>query len=404
LAVFWQFQELKKLNDKDLFTLMLNGKKNFFLSITLLLVVVVVRLLFPANFAQAETDQEKLDRLAKQIQEFQTEITRLSSQANTLSNQIAQYDIQIKLTALKIQETESEILQLGGRINQLEVSLNELTQAFTSRVVQSYKMIRLHEPLVTLVGSADLTSNFSNYQYLKKIEESDRKLLVRLENAQVNYKDEKISQENLQDELESQKKVLDGQKAAKAKLLATTKNDEKKFQQLLAQARAEMEAIQAIIAGGGQETEAGSVSEGARIANIIPSASPCSSGGHLHFAVASGGIYKNPADYLSPKTVTWDNSPDSSFSFNGSWQWPINDPIRITQGFGMTYYAAQLKYYGGNPHTGIDMLNANNDWMVKAVKSGTLYRGAIGCGGGTLRYVHVKQGDGIDTYYLHVNY
>lgn len=383
---------------------MLNGKKHFFLPITLILLTLVVRLLFPANVAQAETDQEKLDRLAKQIQEYQGEITRLSSQANTLSNQIAQYDIQIKLTSLKIQETEEKILQLGGRIDQLEVSLNELTNAFTSRVVQSYKMVRLHEPLITLIGSVDLTTNFSNYQYLKKIEESDRSLLVRLENAQVNYKDQKFSQENLQNELESQKKVLDGQKAAKARLLAATKNDEKRFQQLLAQARAEMEAIQAIIAGGGQETEAGSVSEGARIASIIPSASPCSSGGHLHFAVASGGIYKNPADYLSPKTVIWDNSPDSSFSFNGSWQWPVNDPIRITQGFGMTYYAAQLKYYGGNPHTGVDMLSAGSDWTVKAVKSGTLYRGAIGCGGGTLRYVRVKQSDGIDTYYLHVNY
>ena len=42
---------------------------------------------------------------------------------------------------------------------------------------------------------------------------------------------------------------------------------------------------------------------------------------------------------------------------------------------------------------------------VKSVKDGKLFRGSISCGGGTLKYVHVKhKDDGYDTYYLHVNY
>ena len=106
---------------------------------------------------------------------------------------------------------------------------------------------------------------------------------------------------------------------------------------------------------------------------------------------------------MSSRSVIWDNSPDSPFSFTGSWQWPINEPIRITQGYGMTYYAAKLNYYNGAPHTGVDMINIS-DYTVKAVKPGVLYKGAIACGGGTLRYVRVKQDDGYDTYYLHINY
>jgi hypothetical protein len=69
----------------------------------------------------------------------------------------------------------------------------------------------------------------------------------------------------------------------------------------------------------------------------------------------------------------------------------------------MTYYAANLRYYGGGPHTGLDMINPGN-LTVKAVKPGTLFLGSIACGGGTLRYVHVKQDDNYDTFYLHVNY
>ena len=66
----------------------------------------------------------------------------------------------------------------------------------------------------------------------------------------------------------------------------------------------------------------------------------------------------------------------------------------------MTAYAKTGAYSGG-PHTGLDMVS--DDLVVKAVKTGTLYKGAIGCGGGVLSYVKVDhQGSNIATYYLHV--
>ncbi len=351
----------------------------------------------------AETTEEKISRLSKEIEEYEQELKRLESQARTLSNQIAQYDAQIHLTTLKIAETEERILLLGGRINQLEISLRALTAAFSSRAVQTYKMARLNQPILMIISASDLAGAVSSFHYLQKIQEADRGLLVRLERAQTTYKVEKRDQEELQEELRKQKAFLDNQKQAKAKLLEITRNDERRYQQLLASARAEYEAIQAIIAGRGEETEVGTVSEGERIASLIVGPSACSTGGHLHFGIVKDEVYQNPANFLSNKAVEWDNSPDGPFSFNGSWRWPMEDPIRITQGYGMTYYAAQLKYYGGSPHTGIDMVNDSNR-QVKAVKSGTLYRGAIACGGGTLRYVRVDQADGYDTYYLHVNY
>lgn len=370
-------------------------------------------ILFSAAFALAflvaapmvsSQECDNLCELNKKIDEYQKEIGRLQSQANTLSNQISQFNAQIQLTQLKIDQTTEKILLLGGRIDQLETSLGSLTDAFSSRVVETYKMARLGDILFFLMSSGDLSDAVSRYRYLKKIQEADRDLLVRLQKAQNAYVAEKTDQEDLQNELENQSKVLGAQKEAKAQLLSVTKNDEQKYQQLLAKALAEVEAISAIIAGKGTETQVGAVSEGQRIASIIPTSSACSNGAHLHFEVVKDGGHQNPAGYLAPKGIVWDNAPDGPITFTGSWQWPVNDPIRVTQGYGMTYYAAQLRYYGGAPHTGIDMINANNDLTVKAAKAGTLFRGAIGCGGGTLRYVRVEQSEGIDTYYLHVNY
>lgn len=328
---------------------------------------------------------------------------KLGNQSKTLSSQVAQFNAQIKLTGLKITQTEEQISLLSGRIDQIEGSLGSLTTAFSERAVETYKMARVGDPFLLLISSDNLNEVFDRFSYLKKIQEGDRSLIQRLESAQNTYVEEKTDQEDLQKQLEIQKSALDSQKLAKAKLLEITKNDELKYQSLLAKARAELEAIQSILVGRGQETEAGRITEGSRIASVIPSSSACSSGAHLHFEVVKDKNHQSPANFLSSQSVIWDNSPDGQFAFTGSWPWPINNPIRITQGYGMTYYAASLRYYGGAPHTGVDMINPS-DYTVKAVKPGVLYKGAIACGGGTLRYVRVKQDDSYDTYYLHVNY
>src|SRR3990167_6467536 len=133
-------------------------KKAFFVLLLLLLIG-------QPPFAFAESESEKLERLGKEIEQYEQEINKLKSQAGTLSNQIAQYDAQIRLTTLKINQTEEKILLLGGRIDQLETSLQALTAAFASRVVRTYKMSRMNEPTLMLVLSPDLSSAVSSYHY-----------------------------------------------------------------------------------------------------------------------------------------------------------------------------------------------------------------------------------------------
>ncbi|KKQ51323.1 MAG: hypothetical protein US72_C0018G0015 [Microgenomates group bacterium GW2011_GWC1_38_12] len=343
-----------------------------------LLVLLLTFFFVRPIFVAAESESEKLERLSNEIEQYEQELGKLKSQASTLSNQIAQYDAQIRLTTLKIAQTEEKILLLGGRIDQLETSLTALTKAFTSRVVYTYKMSRLNEAYLMLIFSSDLNSAISSFHYLQKIQEADRDLLVRLEKAQVDYRDQKSDQEELQGQLEEQKSVLGAQKTAKAVLLEQTRNDERRYQQLLSAVRAEFEAIQAILAGKGQEEEVGKVSVGQRIASIIQGASCNSSGSHLHFIIRQGTATQNPFSYLR-SGIDYENCSGSScgsndgdpFSPTGGWDWPIN----------------------------------RNSTEVKAVKTGTLFRGSYGTGSCRLRYVRVDHEDSdLDTLYLHINY
>ena len=361
----------------------------------------------------AETQEERVSKLSQEIQQYENEIKRLQTEANTLSNQVAQYDAQIRLTSLKIAETEEKILLLGSRISLIQDSMDSLNNAFENRAKRTYKMARVEQPAMMFLTAYDLSDMIASFHYLRRIQEADRDLLDRLDKTKTDYNEEKNEQVQLQSQLEKQKTSLNSQKAVKANLLEVTKNDEKKYQQLLAAAKSEFEAIQAIVAGKGDESEVGHVNEGDKIATVIQGASCNSSGGHLHFMVVENGNTYNPFTYLQGG-ISYENCSGSSCgsgdadSFNpgGSWNWPVNPPIKFTQGYGNTWAVANTwvgRIY--QFHNGID-INNNSDAQVKAVKSGTLFRGSYtGYNGCRLRYVRVDHDEGnLETLYLHINF
>jgi peptidoglycan hydrolase CwlO-like protein len=224
---------------------MKNGRKLFLSSLASLAlffgVVFYVR-------AQSCGSASECDNL---IQQYTQQLTLLQGQAGTLKNQIAQFDAQIKLTTLKITQTQSQIELLGGRINQLEVSLNDLTKAFSSRAVETYKLSKFENNFFFILSASDINDAAQRFHYLQKIEEQDRSLLTRLTEAQTTYQGEKQDQETLQSQLKDQQAKLNTQKVAKNNLLAATQNSEAKYQSLLSQAIAQKNSFLSFVQSHG---------------------------------------------------------------------------------------------------------------------------------------------------------
>lgn len=323
------------------------------------------------------------------------------SQSNTLRNQIAQFNAQINLTILKIADTQSKIELLGGRIGQLEISLNDLTKAFSSRAIETYKLSRFENNFMFLLTASDINDAVSRFHYLKRIQEEDQSLLEKLQEAQTTYKGQKTDQETLQAQLESQKVLLDRQKKDKANLLAITQNNEAIFARLRDEAAAEL----AVVSGFGTETFMRDVNTGDTIGNIISGRSGCSTGRHLHFEVHQGGSVVDPNSFLSNTSYSYSYSDMGYYGSihpSGPWPWPINEPIIINQGYGATGYARGT--YPNKFHQGIDM-DSGSSTQVKAVHSGKLYGGSYNCTGalsGALLYTKVDNGDGTTVWYLHM--
>ncbi len=349
--------------------------------------------------------------LQNQINDLQNKVSDLQKQEKTLSSQIAVMDSQMKLTQLRIDSTKQQIIDItldidttNKKISNLQNSLTKLTGVLMNRIVATYEVGTI-QPFNILLSSNNVSNFFSRLNYLKIAQQHDKRLIYDTTQAKNDYsnqksifEDKKKKVESLKENLEAYTAELSQEKKDKQALLTITQNSESVYQQKLAAALAEQRAIQQIGSGGGNAVSAGQVKEGDVIAYVISGKSACSSGTHLHLEVRKNGGLQDPSQFLSNKSVTFDNSPDGSFSFGGSWNWPISDPIYIEQGYGMTYWA-RIGWYGGGPHTGIDM--SSPSLAVRAIKDGELFRGSISCGGGSLSFVRVDQSDGIQTFYLH---
>lgn len=361
-------------------------------------VIITILLFLFLIFAYQAKAQDCTGDVSQRIVCYENNITKLKDSGKTLSSQIAQFDAQIRLTSLKIQKTEEQISLLSGRINQIEGSLESLTSAFNERAVETYKMAKVSDPLLLLVSSDNLSEAFNTLSYLKKIQEGDRNLLNRLQKAQDSYEVEKTDQEDLQNQLETQQKQLNTQKLAKKTLLDQTKSDERKYQTLLAQALAEKAAIERALISG---TKVGPVKAGDAIALVGNSGYPsCSTGKHLHFEVRKNNSWTDPTPFLQNKSVNDEEKGGTTNIGSGSWQWPLQDTIRLTQHYGHTPWSWRYSYSGGL-HTGFDMVSTSSD-VIKAPADGELFKSSEKCGSSTINIVYIDHGSDILTFYLHV--
>jgi len=400
------------------------ARSPFAKKIFLVFLAALILISFP-KFVFSQTPTPSAEELQNKIKEYEAKIKELRGQAETLSSQIQIMDNQIKLTEARIEKTKEDIAELEKdiaitkkKIAGLEDLIEKSTKVLLARINAVYQVGTI-SPWQVLLTSDNISNFLTRLFYLQIVQVHDKKNIFAAAQAKMNYSQEKAILEGKQKEEEALRKKLEDyntqltqEKIAKQHLLDITKNDEKRYQTLLAAARAEYEAIQGIIAGQGQEIKVGHIEEGQKIASVIEGAS-CNSGGtHLHFIVSINGNTQNPFGFLK-SGIDYENcsgpgecSEGDPFNPSGSWNWPLNPKIRFYQGYGETW-AVRNTWVGNiyKSHNGID-IGSTSSLDVKAVKSGTLYRGSYsGYNGCSLRYVKVVHDEGgIETYYLHVNY
>jgi peptidoglycan hydrolase CwlO-like protein len=355
--------------------------------------------------------QDASKSVEEQIQELTQKISDAQSKERSLSSEIKSMDATIALTQLQIRESQEkiaalgqEIEDLGSKITTLESTLSKLSKLLINRVVASYKVHQV-SALSLLLTSTGLGDLINRTKYIEVVQEHDRQVLTDIEQSKTDFKDKKdlretkkLEQEAAKKQLEIQQQKLNQQKLLKQELLKQTRNDETTYQKLLQQALAEKQAIEAALITG---SNVGPVKAGDPIALVGNTGYPaCSTGAHLHFEMRVNNQWVDPDNYLQSKSVA-DQQEGGTASFGtGDWQWPLSGDIIVTQHYGKTPYSWRYAYSGGI-HTGIDMYS-NTSAIIRAPKDGTLYSASQDCGGSTIKIKYIDHGNGLMSFYLHV--
>lgn len=221
-------------------------KKKFFLFL------VLSFFLFTPIISYADERED----LEKKITEYTQKLSELGTAKNTLANQIKILSSQYELTLLRINQTENSIKNLEKEINNLTIEidslngkLNQLSSIYVFQIIENYKLQKKVPPFAFLFSS-DLNNFLEQYKYVSNVQKASQTSLINMETVRSNYDAQKTAKTQKQQEMEAlqktlatQKTTLDNQKVAKDKLLESTKNDEKKFQKLLAEVQSKLSSF-----------------------------------------------------------------------------------------------------------------------------------------------------------------
>lgn len=194
-----------------------------------------------------------IQQLNQKIAALEQKVSDLKSQGDTLSSQIDAMNSQIQLTQYKINATQAQIMSLTmdidsatKRMSSLESSLTNVTKVLLSHIVAAYQAGSASDMQV-LLSSNDISDLVTKENYLKFVQQHDTQLLYNTQQARDDYAHQKAILESqkkqvlaLNTQLQQYTQQLGSQKQAKQDLLTQTQGDEKTYESLLAQAKAEL--------------------------------------------------------------------------------------------------------------------------------------------------------------------
>lgn len=312
---------------------------------------------------------KNIEALNKEIQLYEELTDKTSKEALTLQNKIKslkqngkRLDADIKQTKLKIEKANLAIQKLGLNIKTSENQTEKFRQTI-SKDLQNIQFKEGNTLIENLLNSKNLSDALVEIDNLVQLNSrlndeigslrQEKKILVQNKTEKEETKKELSS---LQTELSGKKKVVDENTKEQSQILKETKNQEKTYQEILAQRKKEKEALEKELFD-----------------------------------------YESTLKYTLNPSLIPKNSSDRPFS------WPL-DKVIITQLFGKT--SASKRLYKSGTHNGVDF-GAKVGTPIKAVLSGIIIGEGdtdITCKGASFgRWVLIKHDNGLASIYAHLS-
>lgn len=231
------------------------GKSSYHPAVFLLAACCLLLVASPV-WAQSSDQGAKISQLEAQIESYTQEIQKKESEAQSLTNQIAIFELQIKQAQAEIDATNLTISQLTsaikikeGDIAQKEKEIQKQNSLLAEYLRQAARS-DAGSLLEFILKNEKFSDFYNDFNYLGNIQQKIQDTLAtikglkeKLINEKESLENDKAEQEQLRRIQKQQKTGLENSRKQKQKLLEQTKGQEKLYQQLIAKARSDIEAI-----------------------------------------------------------------------------------------------------------------------------------------------------------------
>ncbi|MBI2054544.1 MAG: peptidoglycan DD-metalloendopeptidase family protein [Candidatus Sungbacteria bacterium] len=208
--------------------------------------------------SQIEAKTKEIKALEAEAEKYRQTIATTEAQANTLKNQIARINSAIAKLQNDIKLTERQIQRTNLEIKSLKFQITDTASDISEHQERLKELVRLldiydHEhPLEILLKNRQLSEFFNRIQSTINLQDEVRTVIDELRTLKGDLSHKKSASEVKVIELKREGERLNDAKALqvnaqseRAKILAETQNQEKKYQELLAEnerRRGELEA------------------------------------------------------------------------------------------------------------------------------------------------------------------
>lgn len=249
------------------------------LAIAILMVATAPVALF-GNFAGARDFDAEIRAVQRQIDQYAAEASRLSAEADTLQNKVAQYNSEKAAMQSQIDLTQAEHDQLVVEIKDTEEKILE-NQNTIGKIIADMYVDDDISPLEMLASSRTIADYVDKQTQRSSSRDSLSVKVKETKALKVELEDKKELVKQKLDDLTNQRNVLAAKEAEQQSLLDSTRGQEVAYQQLSAEGKAKRDSImreqQAAIdaamraAGGGGHAVAGDPNKGGYPANLANS-------------------------------------------------------------------------------------------------------------------------------------